>query len=119
MANNPGLYGEVGSTAMANTITGTEVDDVDTLGVLVDFSYKLSPTMSIYAGYGQAVHELDVAGTNEKTATYMYVGLPIELAKGVSITPEIAITADETDTGAAVTAEPATTYYGAYWRINF
>jgi len=119
MANNPGLYGEVGSTAMANTITGTEVDDVDTLGFLVDFSYKLSPTMSIFAGYGQAVHELDTPGTNEKTATYMYVGLPIELAKGVSITPEIAITSDEYDQGQPTVAAPSTTYYGAYWFIAF
>ena len=120
MANNPALYGEVGSSAQANTFTASgEANDVDTLGLLVDFSYKLSPTMSIYAGYGQAVSELDTPGTDEKTATYMYVGLPIELAKGVSITPEIAITADEYDQGQATVAEPSTTYYGAYWRINF
>ena len=75
--------------------------------------------MGIYAGYGQAVSELGVAGTNEKTSTYMYVGLPITLAKGVSITPEIAVTADEHDQGQATVAAPATTYYGAYWRINF
>jgi hypothetical protein len=119
MTNNPGLYGEVGSKAMANTITGTEVDDVDTMGFLVDFSWKLNPMMSIFAGYGQSMHELDTAGTNEKTSSYMYVGLPITLAKGVTITPEIAVTADETDTGGATTSEPSTTYYGAYWRINF
>jgi hypothetical protein len=117
--NNPGLYGEVGSKAQANTITGTEVNDVDTLGFLVDFNYKLNPMMSIYAGYGQAVSELDTPGTNEKTSTYMYVGLPVTLAKGVTLTPEIAITADEQDVGAAVTPAPTTTYYGAYWRINF
>lgn len=117
--NNPGLYGEVGSNAQANTITGTEVNDVDTLGFLVDFNYTLSPTMSIYAGYGQAVSELDTPGTNEKTSSYMYVGLPISLAKGVTLTPEIAITTDEHDTGAATTPAPSTTYYGAYWFIAF
>jgi hypothetical protein len=119
MANNPKLYGEVGSTAQANTITGTEVNDVDTLGFLVDFNYKLSPTMNIYAGYGQAVSELDVPGTDENTSSYMYVGLPITLAKGVTLTPEIAITTDEHDTGAATTPAPSVTYYGAYWQINF
>lgn len=119
MANNPGLYGEVGSTAMANTITGTEVDDVDTLGFLVDFNYTLSPMMNVYVGYGQAVSELDTPGTNENTSSYMYVGLPITLAKGVVITPEIAITTDELDVGAATTPAPSTTYYGAYWFIAF
>jgi hypothetical protein len=119
MTNNPGLYGEVGSEAQANTFTGTEVNDVDTLGFLVDFNYKLSPMMKIYAGYGQAVSELDTPGTNEKTSSYMYVGLPITLAKNVTLTPEIAIETDEHDVGAATTPAPSTTYYGAYWRINF
>jgi hypothetical protein len=120
MANNPGIYGEVGSNAQANTFTAAgEANDVDTLGLLVDFNYKLNPMMSIYAGYGQAVSELDTPGTNEKTNTYMYVGLPITLAKGVSLTPEIAITTEEHDVGAATTPAPSTTYYGAYWRVNF
>ena len=119
MVNNPKLYGEVGTNAQTNTITGTEVNDVDSLGFLVDFNYTLSPTMSIYAGYGQVVSELDTPGTNEKTSSYMYVGLPITLAKGVTLTPEIAITADEHDTGAATTPAPSTTYYGAYWFIAF
>jgi hypothetical protein len=118
MASNPGLYGEVGSTAMANTVTDDEVDDVNTLGFLVDFNYKLSPMMSIFAGYGAAMHELDVDDTNEKTSSYMYVGLPITLAKGVTITPEIAVTADETKIGDETT-EPSTTFYGAYWFIAF
>ena len=118
MAQNPKLYGEVGSTAMNSTITGDEVNDVSTLGFLVDFSYNLSPTMGIYAGFGQAAHELDVDDTNEKTSSYYYVGLPITLAKGVTLTPEVAVTADETKIG-DTTTEPSTTYYGAYWRINF
>jgi hypothetical protein len=117
--NNPGLYGEVGTNAQANTFTGTEVNDVDTLGFLVDFNYTLSPTMNVYVGYGQAVSELDTPGTNEKTSSYMYVGLPITLAKGVTLTPEIAITTDELDVGAATTPAPSTTYYGAYWFIAF
>jgi hypothetical protein len=75
--------------------------------------------MNIYAGYGQIVHELDVPGTDEKTSSYMYVGLPITLAKGVTLTPEIAITADEYDQGQATVPAPSTTYYGAYWMISF
>jgi len=126
-AKNPREYGWAGTlknplypeqSAQAATIT-TDVNEVDYMGFLVDFNYKISPTMSIYAGFGQATDELDVPGTSERTHTMFYAGLPIMLAKNVTLTPEIGMMEDEWDQGAAVTPAPSTTYYGAYWRIAF
>jgi len=120
-AKNPAEYGVVADRSQAAAINaaGTDVDEVDEMGFLVDFNYKISPTMGLYAGFGQATDELDVAGTSEGTHTLFYVGLPITLAKNVTITPEVGQYSNELDTGAAVTAAPSTTYYGAYWRIAF
>jgi hypothetical protein len=118
-SKNPKEYGHVGSKAQTAQIAGTDIDEVDSMGFMVDFSYKLSPMMKIYVGFGQAMHELDVAGTDEITNTMIYVGLPITLAKGVTLTPEIGSITDEHDTGAATTPAPSTTYYGAYWFIAF
>jgi len=127
-AKNPREYGLAGTfdpTDPANvknhqaaTVT-TDVNEVDEMGFLVDFSYKISPTMSFFVGFGQATDELDVPGTSEGTHTVFYAGLPITLAKNVTITPEVGQLSNELDTGAAVTPAPSTTYYGAYWRIAF
>jgi len=117
-AKNPKEYGIVVDRSQAATVT-TDVNEVDSMGFLVDFSYKISPTMSFFVGFGQATDELDVPGTSEGTHTIFYAGLPITLAKNVTITPEIGQMSDELDTGAAVTPVESTTYYGAYWRIAF
>jgi len=117
-AKNPAEYGIAADRSQAATIT-TDVNEVDSMGFIVDFSYKISPTMSLYVGFGQATDELDVAGTDEQTHTIFYAGLPITLAKNVTLTPEIGQMSDEHDVGAAVTPAPSTTYYGAYWRIAF
>jgi hypothetical protein len=117
-AKNPVEYGMAAANAQAATIT-TDVNEVDVMGFLVDFNYKISPTMSFFVGFGQAQDELDVPGTSEGTHTIFYAGLPITLAKNVTITPEVGQFSDELDVGAAVTPAPSTTYYGAYWQINF
>jgi len=118
-AKNPKEYGHVGSQAQAATLGATDVNEVDAMGFLVNFAYNFNPMMGIYAGFGQATDELDVPGTSEGTHTLFYVGLPINLAKGVTLTPEVGMMENELDTGAAVTPAPSTTYYGAYWRIAF
>jgi len=117
-AKNPAEYGIAADRSLLATVT-TDVNEVDEMGFLVDFSYKISPTMSFFVGFGQATDERDVPGTDEQTHTIFYAGLPITLAKNVTITPEIGQMSDEYDTGAAVTPAPSTTYYGAYWRIAF
>jgi len=118
-AKNPVEYGIAADRSQAATLSATDVNEVDEMGFIVDFSYKISPTMSLYVGFGQAQDELDVPGTSEGTHTIFYAGLPITLAKNVTITPEIGQMSDELDVGAPVTAEPSTMYYGAYWRIAF
>jgi hypothetical protein len=120
-AKNPKEYGLGADRSQAAAINaaGTDIDEVDEMGFIVDFNYKISPTMGLYAGFGQVTDELDVAGTSEGTHTLFYVGLPITLAKNVTITPEVGQYSNELDTGAAVTKAPSTTYYGAYWRIAF
>jgi len=120
-AKNPVEYGLGADRSQAAAINaaGTDVNEVDEMGFLVDFNYKISPTMGLYAGFGQATDELDVLGTSEGTHTLFYVGLPITLAKNVTITPEVGQYSNELDKGTPPTAAPSTTYYGAYWRIAF
>jgi len=120
-AKNPTEYGIAADRSQKAAINaaGTDIDEVDTMGFLVDFSYKISPTMSFFVGFGQATDELDAPGTHEGTHTIFYAGLPITLAKNVTITPEVGQMSNELDTGLAVTPAPSTTYYGAYWRIAF
>ena len=117
-AKNPKEYAQVSSKAMATTIT-TDVNDVDSMGGTLAFNYKISSMYSFEVGVGTATHELDTPGTNESTYTAMFANLPITLAKGVKLTPEIAVFSGEIDTGAAVKTEPEKTVFGAYWYIAF
>ena len=103
---------------MAATFT-TDVNEVDSMGGTLAFNYKISPMYSFEVGYGTVSHELDVPGTNESTYTGMFANMPITLAKGVTLTPEIAVFSGEIDTGAATKTEPETTVFGAYWMISF
>jgi hypothetical protein len=118
VAKNPKEYGHTATQAMTAAIDGDDVNEVDSMGFAAEVGYQLSPMMKLYAGFGQANHELDQETTYEKTDTGMYAGLIVTLAKNVTLTPEILIRTDETKQG-STTTEPKTTYYGAYWQINF
>lgn len=118
MAKNPKEYAQVSSKAMAAALVGTEIKDVDSFGATIAFKYTISDAMAFEVGGGMSSHERDVTTTNESQHTAYYANLPITLAKGVTITPEIAVFEDETTLGATTTTADRTVY-GAYWQINF
>ncbi|MCJ7686171.1 MAG: porin, partial [Desulfobacteraceae bacterium] len=87
--------GAYGNTAVAlaaaglNTTTG-KMNNAKTLGYWVDLSYKFGP-VTPHVNFGSMSTKRDNAtGFEQETTTYMYgVSVPIALAKGFSIRPEV------------------------------
>ena len=98
------------------------IKDTETLGYCLVVGYKISDMLTVEAGYGYLEHEGDMTGTWEDDNTSYYVQLPINVAEGVQITPEIGMV-DYGDVqwnaATAKTEEGDTTYYGARWQIVF
>jgi hypothetical protein len=98
-----------------------EIIDNDSMGYCLVVGYKMSDMLTLEVGYGYVEHQLDRPGwETDDTASY-YVQMPINVAAGVQITPEIGMV----DWGDGVNAagknfdEGDTTYYGARWQIVF
>jgi hypothetical protein len=120
MATNPGNYGVLqdskGTTA---TVTGTTVNDVDSMVYAAILGYKVSDMITLEAGYGLISNEREAAGvTTEWETTTIYIQAPITLAKGVTITPEFG-TIDYGDVKPGTGDRGDKTYYGAKWAIVF
>jgi hypothetical protein len=114
---NLGPYGLWQAGADDPTWDGTAVKDCDTMGYLLVAGFKVSDMFSLEAGYGHNEHELDVTGSKDDETNAYYVQATINLAKGVSIVPEIGKI--DFKKNAADADEGDTTYYGAKWQINF
>jgi hypothetical protein len=123
LATNPGNYGVLQDNGVTTaTLTGTTVNDVDSMVYAAILGYKVSDMITIEAGYGVISNERDVAGVKtERETTTIYVQAPITLAKGVTITPEFGTIdyGDEKVTGLPDTKLGDKTYYGAKWAIVF
>jgi len=100
---------------------GTGIKEVTGMGYSMTAGMKLSDTMSFEVGYGVAEYELDRTGTYEDTASAMYAMLPITIAEGFTITPEIGVIdkEDHTDPINGKVEQGDMTYYGAVWKIHF
>jgi len=98
-----------------------KIIDNTSMGYCLVFGYKISDMLAIEAGYGYQEHELDRAGTWEDDLASYYVQLPINVAEGVTITPEIGMVdyLDYSMADGIKTEQGDTTYYGARWMINF
>lgn len=103
-----------------------EIIDNDSMGYCLVAGYKISDMLTVEVGYGYVEHELDVPGTWEDDTTSYYVQLPINVAEGVQITPEIGVVDWGDDTIVTSPGAPGkaadqgeTTYYGARWQIVF
>ena len=58
--------------------------------------------------------------TDEGDASIVYAILPIKLAKGLTLTPEVAFTDQgELKAGSTTTDRGNRSFYGFYWRIDF
>jgi hypothetical protein len=98
-----------------------EIIDNYSMGYCLVVGYKISDVLTLEVGYGYVEHQLDRPGwETDDTASY-YAQMPINVAPGVQITPEIGMV----DWGDGVNAlgknfdEGSTTYYGARWQICF
>lgn len=122
---NPANYGQLttakaGNAAAYNAATDG-IDDAEGLVYAVVVGYKISDMLTIEGGYSLISNEIDKGGvTTEAETNFMYVQLPITLAKNVWITPEFG-SADfgDTTTGTVKTKNGDMTYWGAKWEIRF
>jgi hypothetical protein len=96
--------------------------DADFMGWALFGGYKFTDMVSLNIGYARISSDLDYPGTrsDEDDSAFWYVRLPITLAKGVVIAPEVG-KYDYKDrlVNNVRTEEGDTKYYGAYWHISF
>jgi hypothetical protein len=99
------------STGLATDGT-TSILDTDNFGYLLAVGAKFTDMFSAEIGYSKAESDFDGTALDDEVTSY-YVQATINLAPGVSITPEIGVI-DGEEAGAT-----QVTYYGAKWQINF
>ncbi len=90
---------------------GTTVTDNQALAWKIHATYIFNDMFGVHAGYGYMKTELDNQAKDEVQSYYLQV--PITLATGVSIVPEIG-TLDYKEAG-----QSKTDYLGAKWQIDF
>jgi len=129
-AQNAGNYGLGLSNSYAGSqlVSGTDTEEATTFSGAVAIGAKFSDMVAIEAGFGYMKSEVDnvgtgATGTREGDAMTYYVQLPITLAPGVFIVPEISVfDYGEDDDGVAGTANTengVVSWYGAKFQINF
>lgn len=92
---------------------GTNVFDADTVGYGVVASYTMNDMFSFGIGYGYVENEIDTPTAPDDEAETYFVNMPITLAPGVVVTPEIGVL-DYNEVG-----QSDNTYFGATWKITF
>lgn len=118
VSTNEGDYGFNGSQytdTFANEVGG-DVEDNAGMGYQLIVGFKASDTITVEAGYGFISGEDDSASDPDE-ASMVYVNMPISLAKGVTLTPEVG-SVDYMDDNAG-NAEGTETFFGATWKISF
>lgn len=129
-AQNPTQYGATTATAGApagsaylNPVwNGTDYEDASNMGGLLMAGFSFNDILGLELGIGYSASEVDVSGIKtEKTVMTYYVQLPITLADGVFIVPEVGNYdfGDLKVTGATDTKLGSQMYYGFKTQINF
>lgn len=130
MAQNAASAGATGGYIMANphanggapVYANGEVVDNDEFGGMLILVYNINDMLSAEFGYGMRNNELEANNRKAETSVKSYyINLPIQVADGFSITPEIGMVdgGDLKVTGAADVDQGSDTYFGAKWMINF
>jgi len=131
-AENTGAYGAFqgygsGTLFEGNPVwDGSELQDNEEYGGILVVNFKINDMLSAEGGIGYKSNEIDsssVGGKWETEVMSYYVNLPIQLADGVFITPEIGYF-DFGDYKRPASAggdvdQESDTYFGAKWQINF
>ena len=113
---NGGLGGHISGMPEINSLTG-EIDDCTTWGAHIAAGYKINDMISAEIGYGYQQDKWDTSG--KLIAQSYYLNMPINIAKGFSITPEFGIETYKIKSGGDSTKIGKNTYFGANWRILF
>ncbi|MFZ7112318.1 MAG: porin [Desulfatiglandales bacterium] len=98
------------------------ITDIDAMGWFLVAGCKVSDMLSVEAGYGQRKLKRERPGfdKDEDKNAMFYINMPITVAKGFTITPEIEYYDEKDQKIAGVSKDQGnTTYYGVYWRIDF
>jgi len=98
-------------------VVGNEVIDNDAMGGRIAAGYTINEMLGVEVGYGYQQTEFDVSNSEKDEVQSYYIQLPITLAPGVHIVPEVGVV-DYMD-NAFGEDESETTYFGAKWQINF
>lgn len=93
--------------------TGNKVYDNEAFGWRAYLLYTFNDMFAVEVGYGQQKVEYDLAGSTADEVSSYYLQVPVTLAPGVFVVPEIGVL-DYQETG-----QQETTYFGAKWQINF
>jgi len=125
-AQNAGDYGLSLGNATAGSLAGNAAatEDATTYQAAVVVGAKISNALKVEGGFGYGKNQRDLVGAAGDTEVdYMsyYVQLPITLAPGVFITPEISVFdfGDTDTTGTASVDNGQAIFYGAKFQINF
>ena len=102
--------------AGAKFVSG-EIKDNTGYGYLAAVGYKINDMLSAEAGYSHLEGKDDIGGITADDASMYYVMLPIEVAPGVTISPEIGKVDEGKDRLNADQGDY--TYFGATWKIAF
>ncbi|MCF8080825.1 MAG: hypothetical protein K9K88_16220 [Desulfobacterales bacterium] len=129
IAQNSGTYGVWQGVSAAATLNGGSpifanggVQDNDEIGAVFVAGFKINDMLGLEAGIGYKANEIEVGSASAETEIFNYYAqLPITLADGVYIIPEIGYLdfGDYQETGQADVSQGADTYFGAKWMINF
>jgi len=102
-----------GGYALFDRGASNTIKDADSFGYALTASFVLNDMLSFGAGYGHVNNEIDMPGAPDNEADTYYINMPITVAPGVVITPEIG-TVDYNEVG-----ETDMDYFGAAWKISF
>jgi len=105
------IWADAAGTNVVAGLAGTTVLDNDAMGYLIVLGGKINDMFSVEFGYAGLSAELDAALIDEDSKSY-YAQATINLAPGVSITPEIGVIDHD---GTAVNKE---TYFGEIGRAH-
>lgn len=129
IAQNSGTYGVWQGISAGAELNGGNpiyaaggIQDNEEIGAVLVGAFKINDMLGVEAGVGYKNNEISVGGGSaETTIMNYYAQLPITLADGVYIIPEVGV-ADFGElevTGFADVEQGKDTYFGAKWQINF
>jgi len=88
-------------------------NDCESIGGTIGVTFAVNDMLALEAGYGYIHDEFDDGDYGSSIAQSYYLQVPITLAPGVTVTPEVGMI-DEREAGA-----DETIYFGAAWAIAF